>query len=361
MKNFKRLILILSLVLSLFLVAGCTRKEKLYVMNWAQYMSKDVMKAFEKEYNVKIVEDIAESNELMYTRISTNAQPYDIMIPSDYMIDRLQQEGLLQKIDFTKLSNYSHDRFAPKVNELLEASGLGEYAVSYFWGTLGIMYNKDKAGIKEAVETHGWKVFFEKELLPADTKVGMYYSSRDAIACAEMYLNIDFNSKADADLNAAKEALLKQNYEMWGTDDLKEAVAAKNLDIALVYSGDFFDTVYNYMYNEMEITFDMYVPKELNNVWFDSMVIPTTSKNTELAYKFIDFFLAQENALENALEVGYCPALQGVYEEMLLDEEIELVVKHPAYLPSDVNGVSYHYLGSDVATKMDNILNEVRK
>jgi spermidine/putrescine-binding protein len=111
----------------------------------------------------------------------------------------------------------------------------------------------------------------------------------------------------------------------------------------------------------MEITFDMYVPTELNNVWFDSMVIPTTSKNPDLAHKFIDFFLEHENALENAFEVGYCPSLQAVYEEMLLDEEIQVVVTHPAYLPDEVNGVSYHYLGADVSTKMDNILNEVRK
>ncbi len=361
MKKFQKIVLVLILGLSLVLVTGCTKKERLYVMNWAQYMSKDVMKAFEKEYNVKIIEDIAESNELMYTRISTNAQPYDIMIPSDYMIDRLEQEGLLQKIDFTKLENYSHDKFAPKVNELLADTGLGQYAVPYFWGSLGIMYNKDKAGVKEAVEGHAWKVFFEKDLLPAGTKVGMYYSSRDVIACAQMYLNIDFNSKADADLEAAKNLLMQQNYDMWGTDDLKEAVAAKNLDIALVYSGDFFDTVYNYMYNDMEITFDMYAPTEINNVWFDAMVIPTTSKNPDLAHKFIDYFLEHENALENAFEVGYCPSLQGVYEEMLADEEIAIVVTHPAYLPDEVNGVSYHYLGADVSTKMDNILNEVRK
>ncbi|MDD5183039.1 MAG: ABC transporter substrate-binding protein [Bacilli bacterium] len=357
----KKLSGFITFFVALFIISGCSSQEKLYVLNWAQYINEDLIEKFEEDNNVEVIlDDTADSNEIMYTRIKNSTQPYDIVIPSDYMIDRLRQEDLLEKIDYDLLSNYSESNFDSKVVALMQEINAKEYSVPYFWGTLGIMYNKTKQGVEEAVETNSWDVFFEKDKLPVNSRVGMYLSSRDAIAAAELYLNEDINSKDLDVLNAAKDALKNFDYNQWGTDDLKELVAQKNLDVALVYSGDFFDVLYNYLDNEMEVTFDMFVPQDKNNVWYDSMVIPKTTKNKELAHKFIDFFLDFDNALENASEIGYCPTLSSVYQEMLLDESIEDVVTHPGYYPGEVNGISYQYLGADIHTKMDDILTDVR-
>lgn len=357
----KKLFAFITVLFALFIISGCSSQEKLYVLNWAQYINEDLIAKFEEENNVKVIlDDTADSNEIMYTRIKNRTQPYDIVIPSDYMIDRLKQENLLEAIDYSLLTNYDEANFDSKVVALMEEINSKEYSVPYFWGTLGIMYNNSKAGVKEAVEANSWDVFFEKEKLPANSRVGMYLSSRDAIATAELYLKEDFNSKDQRVLDASRDALKNFKYTHWGTDDLKELVAQKNLDVALVYSGDFFDVLYNYLDNEMEVTFDMFVPQDRNNVWYDSMVIPTTSKNVELAHKFIDFFLDEDNALENASEIGYCPTLSGVYQQMLLDESIVDVVTHPGYYPGNVNGLSFRYLGADIHTKMDDILTDVR-
>src|SRR5690606_38430798 len=141
---------------------------------------------------------------------------------------------------------------------------------------------------------------------------------------------------------------------------LKESVASKNLDIALVYSGDFFDSLYFAIDNDLEVTFDMYVDQERNNVWFDAMVVPKTSNNVELAHKFINFFLDENNALDNASYIGYCPPLTNVYNQILEDEDIKELVTHPGYHPGNVNGQIYRHLGNDIAIKMDNILSKAK-
>lgn len=357
----KKIFSVLTVLFLLLIISGCSGREKLYVLNWAQYINGDLIKEFEKQNNVKVIlDDTADSNEIMYTRIKNRTQPYDIVIPSDYMIDRLQQEELLEKIDYSLLTNYKEEKFDNKVIQLLAETNAKEYSIPYFWGTLGIMYNNSKAGVKEAVEANSWDVFFDKTKLPASSRVGMYLSSRDAIAAAELYLGESLNSVDQNVLNAAKNALKGFKYTQWGTDDLKELVAQKNLDVALVYSGDFFDVLYNYLNNETEVTFDMYVPQDNNNIWYDAMAIPKTSNNVALAHKFIDFFLDSDNALENASEIGYCPTLSEVYQQMLLDDEIKDVVSHPGYYPGGVSGVSYQYLGPEISSKMDDILTDVR-
>lgn len=359
----KKILSILSVFVLTFVLIGCGGKNKLYILNWAQYMSDDLITAFEEEFGVTVVvEDTAESNEMMYSRIKNNSQPYDIVIPSDYMIHRLYQEDLLHELDFDKLPNYSEEMFDENLNNLRNNYFEGNKAVSvpYFWGTLGIMYNNAKDGVKEAVEANSWNVFFEQDKLPNDAKVGMYQSNRDAVAAAELYHGKSVNAKDDATLDQAAASLKAFDYYKWGTDDLKEMVAEKNLDVALVYSGDFFDVLYNYLDNEKEITFDMYVP-DTNNVWFDAMAIPTTSKNVDLAHQFINFMLDFDNALDNAYEVGYCPTIKDVYDEIVADEEMADVATHPGFYPGNVtSGEVYEYLGEDVYNKMDDIVTQAR-
>lgn len=358
----KKIFSFIVIFVSIFLLAGCGGKEKLYLLNWAQYISEDVIRDFEKEHNVKVVMDEVESNEIMYTKLKNNANPYDIAIPSDYMIHRLYEENLLVKLNYSEISNYKEEMFDSKLNELRNSyfDGNKDYAVPYMWGTLGIMYNKSKAGVEEAVKANEWNVFFEVDKLPAGSKVGMYESSRDAIAAAELYLGKSLNSTDTQTLNAAEEKLKGFSYSMWATDELKERIAEKNLDVALVYSGDFFDVYYNYLENNKTIEFDMHVP-DVNNIWFDAMVIPTTSKNVTLAQKFINFMLDADNALENSLNVGYGPCISSIYTAMKNDADKSVVVDHPAFYPGATkNGEIYKYLGAELATEMQNILSRVK-
>ena len=358
----KKLFSVLIIVVFAFVLSACGGRQRLYILNWAQYMSSDVIRAFEKEFNVRVIlDDTAESNEIMYTRIKNNTQPYDIVIPSDYMIHRLYQEELLVELDFDLLPNYQEDMFDEHLNEIRDSyfEGNKNVAIPYFWGTLGIMYNNTPA-IKEAVEANSWSVFFEQDKLPANARVGMYLSARDAVAAAQLYLGYSVNSTSEGVLNEAETALKNFSYNRWGTDELKEYVAEGNLDVALVYSGDFFDVLFNYLENDKEITFDMYVPQDSNNIWFDGMVIPTTSQNVELAHEFINFMLDEENALENAFAIGYCPTITSVYLAIIEDEEMEEVALHPGYYPGFVVGEVYEYLGETIYNRMSQILTNAR-
>ncbi|MDD3999903.1 MAG: ABC transporter substrate-binding protein [Bacilli bacterium] len=359
----KRVLLFLSIIISLVVFIGCDDREKLYVLNWEEYINKDIIQAFEEEFGVKVVLDTATSNESMYNKIKNRSGKYDIVIPSDYMIERMQSEDLLIKLDYSKLSNYDVAKFDTNL-QALRVEYFAEnqdYGVPYFWGTLGIMYNNKKAGVKGLVEENGWKVFFEEDLIPKGVTVGMYDSSRDAVAAAELYLNYDLNTTDTAKLDEIENLLKNNFFSQWGTDELKTAVVSQNLDIALVYSGDFFDQVFLSLETDSEITFDMFVPTTYNNVWFDAMVIPNTATKIDLAHEFINYFLDYEVALENASYVGYCPTMHAVYEEMKADEELEEVVLHPGYYPGNVtNGAVYRHLGEVIALRMDDILTKAK-
>lgn len=362
MKRFLSVLSVFCLVLIFIFTTGCDKREKLYVLSWGEYMNMDVVEAFEEEFGVKVVVSEATSNESMHNRVQTSAGEYDIIIPSDYMIERMITDDLLYELDYSLIPNYNKNNFDPKLQELRESNFADseKYGVPYFWGTLGIMYNKSKSGVKELVENNSWAVFFEKDIIPAGVTVGMYDSSRDAISAGLLYLKKDLNTTSEADLNQVEELLKGFKYTQWGKDDLKDSVSSKNLDIALVYSGDFFDSLYFAIDNDYEVTFDMFVDQERNNVWYDAMVIPKTASKKELAHSFINFFLDEEHALENASYIGYCPPLTNVYQAILKDKDMKELVNHPGYYPGNVNGQVYRYLGTEVALKMDDILRRAK-
>lgn len=365
----KKVVLMFSLLFMVLLsiaLTGCDSREKLYILNWDEYIDEDLLGEFEETYNCKVVYEVALSNETMYNRIATNTAPYDIVVPSDYMISQFKEEDLLLKIDFSKLENYSSDMFDEKLLEYLSSDACisyKSYAVPYFWGSLGIMYNTKNLTEEEQniIKENGWAVLFEKELLP-NKKVGMYESSRDAIAVSELYKGFSVNTINLDEISQTENVLKMMKYSMWGTDDLKTSIVSGSLDYAIVYSGDFFDMLYS-KYEETDepnVEFDFYTPNN-NNVFFDGMVIPKTSRNTDLAYKFIDFMLNHENSLANAKYVGYCPTVKSVYEAIVSDPEFEGIADHPAYYPGDLTeGEVYMYLGKNIYGKFDEIFTNVK-
>lgn len=321
--------------------SSCKYYKELIVLNWQDYISYDVIKAFEEENDCIVTELAVTSNEQMYADILNRKVPYDIAIPSDYMIDKLYKADLLQEIDKTRLENYNENMFVPELQELMNRDGNNnyiDYYIPYFWGSLGIMYSKKNyPNIGEIIEEHGFSVFFEDNLLPAGAKVAMYDSSRDSLAAAELYLGYSLNTTNEQEIKSAFDLIKNRRFKNWGTDNLKIEVAAGNIDCALVYSGDYFDAYYSDVEGtnpENVNNYGIYAPTKANNVFYDGMVIPITSAETELAYKFIDFFLDYDNSFTNTDAVGYCPTLKDVYNDIFSSPDYEDLVAIEAYNPA---------------------------
>lgn len=313
----RKIILVVSMLLLVFSLSGCEDETTLYVLNWGDYINQDVVDSFSNEFDVKVVVEEVDSNEAMYEKIKSGNTDYDVAIPSDYMIERLIEEELIKEIDNSKLPNYKEDMFEPAVYDLMTEAGINSYATPYFYGSIGLMYRNE---FEEYVNEHGFGVLFDADLTPEDTKIGMYNSSRDSVASALLYLGYDVNTLDEQNLAEAEELLSNMEYEVWGDDNLKTEIVAGNLDIALVYSGDYFDTLYIALEEENDINFSYMTPMH-TNIWVDAMVIPNLSENTDLAYEFINYFISVDKGLENVEYVGYTPVITEVYQEMLADDE----------------------------------------
>ncbi|MDE7161414.1 MAG: extracellular solute-binding protein [Anaeroplasmataceae bacterium] len=353
-------LLALAAVVLVFVFTGSGKGADLLILNWGDYMSSDVIQAFEEAYGVTVKEVTVDSNELMYQNIVNQNAEYDLVFPSDYMIDQMMQDGLLMELDFSRMDNYQEDIFVPELTQLMQSKdcvGYKNYYIPYFWGSLGIMYSNRKDGVEEAVLEHGFKVLFERDLLPAGSTIGMYNVSRDALAAAELYLGYSLNTTNKEEIDTCMQLLKNTRFDNWGTDELKRDVSQGNLDVALVYSGDFFDAYYTDVegeqYQNLE-SYGIYAPKEHNNVFFDGMAIPVTSSNPDLAYKMMDFLLEHENSYTNTSFVGYCPTLNSVFEAVMEDEDWEDVCAIDAYNPTLIinhpNSLAevYKYLGEDI-------------
>lgn len=328
MKNTKRFLLGTILGMILISSLGCGMRKKLLILNWGEYINEDVVSKFEKQTGYEVVISLAESNELFYSRVKSGTTVYDLVVPSDYMIEKMIGKKLLHEIDITKLKNHPDNNNS--IHFMAGATGIqkdmfhqqGEqyknYAIPYFWGTFGLMYNKNKPGLAEAVETHGWKAYFDASLRPAGTKVGMYNVPRYAYAASMFYLGEDPNEISQESLKKSSEVLSKTGVHEWGTDTLKKGVSSGNLDLAFVYTGDFLDMLYTKLddgYSLDQITFDIHVPTE-TIAFMDALVIPKNARHKDIAYEFIDFMLDPQNAYDNASVVGYATPIQEAYDRI---------------------------------------------
>ena len=355
MKKLVGVLIISVLVISLF--AGCTKDQQtLYVLNWGEYMSEELIEKFEAETGIKVVTDEVDSNEAMYEKIKSGNTAYDIAVPSEYMIQKLTSENLLNTIDKTQLSNLKSDTLEPIVAKLMNDAKINNNAVPYFYGCIGIMYRNK---YEDLVKEHGFRVLFDRAILPKGTKVGMYNSGRDSVSAALLHLGYDVNTTDAKQLKEAEELLKNMDYTLWGDDNLKREIIAGNLDIALVYSGDFFDSYYVVLDEGSDLTFNFMTPLS-TNIWVDGMVIPTTSKNVELAHKFVNFFLDASNVLTNVDSVGYTPVVTKTYEMMKEDSSRTDITGHryfrDIYFDKDFKGQMYKNLTPEHYQQLEEIL-----
>lgn len=328
MKTTKILIgICFALLLALSLVT-LRQKEALLILNWGEYINDEVVERFEKEYNINVVISLADSNELFYSKIKSGTTAYDLVIPSEYMVQRMFESGMLQPIQKEKLSNYHEDMFLPGVNGIIESMSAvfpeyADYQIPYFWGTFGLMYNKRKTGLEEIIKEKGWEAFFNEAELPTGTEVGMYNVPRFAYAAAMFYNHLSPNAiPNEENIAIAQRTLSMRKFNEWGTDNLKKNIQKGDLDLAFVYTGDFLDMLYQEINDEVnpkdisDIAYDIYIPDE-TIAFMDSFVIPKNARHVDLAHAFINFFLDPQNAYENASVVGYCTPLVESYNMIL--------------------------------------------
>ena len=325
----KKIYIILATLLSVLIFNGCTTNNKLLILNWGEYINDDLVLKFEEMYQVEVSISIADSNELFYSKIKSGTTAYDLVLPGDYMIEKLIREDLIQEINFDQLTNYDpiNNPYMDGLESLMATmtTGSRNYFVPYFWGTFGLMYNNRVVGLKDALETHGWSAYFEPGLRPTN-RVGMYDVAQYAYAASLLYLGLDPNALPSTTpegynqthLELSRNALIGAGFTTFADDALKKDIQANNLDLAFVWTGDFLDMLYVDLDEGLdydEKTYDIFIP-ERTMAFLDGFVIPSKARHVDLAHKFIDFFLDVENSYENASVVGYATPLINTYLEI---------------------------------------------
>ncbi len=279
--------------------------QTLHLYNWGEYTGENIIRNFEEETGATVVMENFDSNEQMYIKV-VNGESYDILVPSDYMIQRLIQEDLLQKLDHSKLD--CMDLLTEDVKGL-PYDPKNEYSVPYFWGTAGIVYDKTKVDIKD-LEEQGYNIFLNEKY---KGDIYLYDSERDSFMMALKALGYSMNTENEKEINEAYEWLVKCVQTMEPeivTDEIIDNMAQGRKALGLIYSGDA-----TYVISENE-NMGYYLPETGTNLWSDAMVIPKNAKNPELAHAFINYASSYDGAYDNSSYVGYTSANQEVMDTL---------------------------------------------
>ena len=291
---------------------------KLYLPG--EYLGENVIGDFEKQFGVRVIVENFDSNEMMYTKLMAGDR-YDVIIPSDYMIERLMNEDFLQPLDKSMIPNM----------ENMSDAVLGmsydpdnTYSIPYFWGSVGLVYNHENVD-PAVIESEGWEVLRNTDYAG---HIYIYDSERDSFMMAFKALGYSMNTEDPNEINDAYEWLLQMNNTMspvYVTDEVIDGMMNGYKDIAVVYSGDAAVVL-----DENE-DMSFYMPSQGTNIWCDAMVIPANAENPKLAHEFINYMLTYEAAFDNTETVGYTSPNAEVFEEMTSSED--LYADNAAYLP----------------------------
>lgn len=298
--------------------------QTLYIYMPGEYIGENVVSDFEAATGATVVMENFESNEQMYIKVA-NGESYDILVPSDYMIQRLIDEDLLQKLDLSKLNCMDLLSDAVK-NPPYDKNN--EYSLSYFWGTVGIVYDKTKVDIAD-LEKEGYNIFLDPKY---KGDIYLYDSERDSFMMALKALGYSMNTESEKELDAAYDWLVScvENMEPEiVTDEIIDNMAQGRKALGLCYSGDA-----TYIMSENE-NMGFYLPEGGTNLWYDSMVIPVNAVNTELAHEFMNFISAYNYAYDNSSYVGYTSPNQKVLDDLSSEDGDFAGIN--AYLPRTDN------------------------
>ena len=277
--------------------------QTLHIYDWGEYTGENIIRDFEEETGATVVMDNFDSNEQMYIRVA-NGESYDLLVPSDYMIQRLIEEDLLQKLDKSKLDCL--DKLSDAVKGLPYDPD-NDYSIPYFWGTVGIVYDKTKVDIED-LEREGYNIFLDEKY---KGDIYLYDSERDSFMMALKALGYSMNTENEDELQEAYEWLVQCVQTMEPeivTDEIIDNMAQGRKALGLIYSGDA-----TYVMAENE-NMGYYMPGTGTNLWSDAMVIPKNARNVELAHAFINYASDYDGAYDNSSYVGYTSANQEVME-----------------------------------------------
>lgn len=284
----KRLSIILLISMLLLTACGKTgdKKETIHVYNWGDYVDMDTIRAFEKETGIRVIYDTFASNEDLYVKLKKSNDPYDVIVPSEYMVERMIREDMLLPLNYDLIPNMK--KLDKRILNMDYDPG-NKFSVPYFWGTLGIVVNRDY--VKAPVDSWSalWDPKYKNEII-------MYNSQRDSIAIALKYLGYSMNSRSMKELEAAKEALIAQKPLVYAylADEGRDVMSQGDASLSVMYSGD------AAMMRQENKSLEYIIPKEGTNIWYDSFAVPKQSKNPEGAMAFINFMSRPDIAAKNA-------------------------------------------------------------
>lgn len=354
----KVICVVLSVLLAVSCLAGLSgcgssKKTTLYVYNWGQYISEgddgslDVIATFEEAYpNIRVQYSTYDSNEIMYSKLANGGITVDVIIPSDYMIGRMVQEGMLEELNFDNIPNYQYIDDAFK-NTSYDPEN--KYSVPYTWGTVGIIYNTKYV---DEADVTGWELLWNEKYAG---KILMFDNSRDAFGIAEYLLGYDVNTTDETELQdcAAKLAEQKPVVQQYVMDQIFDAMENEEAWIAPYYAGDYLTMV------EENPDLAFYRPTAQGyNMFIDAMCIPTCCQEKEAAETFINFLCSPEISSANMEFLGY--SVPSTAAKELMDPEV--AGSEVAYPDADTlsTGTSFNYLPEETSRYMESLFMEVR-
>ena len=336
--------------------SGSADGGELYVYNWGEYIDEDVISQFEEETGITVVYDLFETNEEMYPVIEAGAVNYDVVCPSDYMIQKMRENDLLAELNFDNIPNI--DQIDPAYMEMSQAfDPENKYSVPYCWGTVGILYNTrllEELGVPAPTK---WADLWDERL---SGEILMQDSVRDAFMVALKKDGYSMNSESKDELEQAKQELIDQKplVQAYVIDQVRDKMIGGEAAVGVIYSGEMLyiqDEVANL---GLDYDLEYVISEEGTNLWLDSWVIPKNAKNKENAEKWIDFMCRPEIAKANFEYITYPTPNKGAFE--LLDEEMQ---NNKAVFPdidSLKNSEVYKYLGDETDAVYNELWKEVK-
>ena len=315
-----------------------------------EYIGENVIGNFEKKFNAKVNYDTFDSNEMMYTKL-LGGSSYDVLLPSDYMIEQLTQENLLQKLDKSQIPNTALVDPVVKAMEK-EYDPTGEYSAPYFWGTVGLVYNTENVD-EETIKKEGWDILHNTDY---KGKIYFYDSQRDGFMIAFKALGYSMNTGDSKEITAAYEWLKKMNDTMdpaYVTDEVIDSMINGDKDIAIMYSGDA-----AFVLSENE-SMGWIEPDQGTNKWVDAMVIPANASCTGLAHAWINEMLSEEVQYANSDYVGYTSVNVNVVKK--LSGADGTYFEDPAYTPrtDGAKDEVFHY-NPELKRQLSDLWNKVK-
>lgn len=352
-RNVKLTSVIGITIASMAILSGCGSSTdgengKVIVYNWGEYIDPETIQMFEEETGIEVVYDEFETNEIMYPKVESGAAEYDVVCPSDYMIDKMIQNGLLQELNYDNIPNAKANIGAQYYEQAEDFDPGNKYAVPYCWGTVGILYNKTM--VDEPITSWGqlWDEKYKDNILMQD-------SVRDAFMVAEKFNGFSMNTVDPSELETAKNALIEQKplVQAYVIDQVRDKMIGGEAAIGVIYSGE---AIYTQRENP---DLEYVIPEEGTNVWIDCWCILKDAPNKENAEKFIDFMCRGDIAEKNFEYITYSTPNDAA-RELIEDEEIK---NSPIAFPdlSQYNNLeTFVYLGEDGDALYNELWKEVK-